>query len=494
MPSHFRYSQYIQPNDFWFNCITDPDSLSTHNIPMITKDACMRWFGQTDSVYLMYSYGHYYEWQYSRSSNLTCHVFYNHPERSYIFKTIDTSGQVAHSIFLFKADKDTATSYLINIPIASSLQVRKRHHYYNSATGRLRMDSVEIKRVFVHTSGDLHHWNAAKVLPEKFCYPVPADSTFDAELHGYTDKVRSAPLPLHLERSIIRNLSRKGNNILNMSGSARNPDSLFYFQYLVSKTAETILYTIVNASTGRIVLVLSDERGNPLDAMVVNPEFRSLHDSWPIISARLGRDRNIHLVNMYEIRDTIGELYVTDTEILSTQRTFPPLTMPVSDFNSYFSYSNRKVFDENLKDTIFSNIPDSKQFPDSIFNCMQEMMQHNGGIFYGKNYGFRNLSNGLIYLFVVQTGNLDGYMSMYIVNQDNIMQNEYIILAGGGGDEGDYWSSTGYFVNDTSYLSFSKSCSYESHCDSTVTTYHIAATGEIKVDKNETLRFRVPYR
>lgn len=491
-PGNLRYQQYIHEQPLRFTCFTDPDTLNELNMPMLTSEASRRLFDQEDSIFLIFSYEHFYELKQNYARNLMCHIFYNYPERKYVLKILDTSGQEHGSIDLFSAGAYPAKSFAINIAIPSSLQVIQRHHEYNEKTGLMREDSSEYKRVFIDTTGTVYDWTTRLVPPQKYCSPVPPDSTFDPHFHVHQDRIRSTPLPYSMQKDILHIKSLEDHEYPFVYRYSTYQFPLFYFQFLIADMADQVLYTVANVSHSTM-LVLADKKGKILAAREITPQIRRIDYDYDQFYGRIARDGTIHLVNPYNIPDTLGEMKVVGNNINSTVPRFKALTMPISKLDSYFSYSDVWEYSQGRMENLYEKLSNLKQFPDSIYSCIKEIATANGGQFAGKNYSIMHPSNDLTYLVVYQEGNVDGYLSMYIIDKNNVMQNHYLHLAGGGGDEGDYWRTTGVFLNDSTYTSTGISCSYESHCDSTILIHNIHSDGTITVDEDKTQWYRKPY-
>lgn len=495
-PSLLRYQQYINSHDFRFACLTDPDILDALKLPLLKSEASLKLFKQPDSIFLIQSYEHYFELKSYKKRNLMCHIFYNHPEQSYELKIIDTLLNVSGSAVLFKADPDTSISYDIHIPMPSTIQVIQHHRQYNEQTGFIRHDSFEIKRLFIDSLGSVHDWSAARISPAKYCSTMPLDSTFDYHFHGHLDRIKSSPVTLNMQEDILDVLSLDDPSFPYAPKYYSEPLSIFYFQYLISDNSDLTLFSISNPYTNSMILVLSDENSKIRDAIELNPVRKNNDYTWSRteISGKLTSDQTIYILDRYETRDTLNKIFISEGKIHSTRKPLQPLTMPVSNLDPYFSFTDKRVFTSDSIENIYQNVLQLKQFPDSVYKCLQEMALQNGGHFFGKNYSITHPSNGLTYLMVVQEGNVEVYLSMYIIDQHNVMRNEYVQLAGGGGDEGDYWGSYGHFVNDSTYHITSKACAYESICDSTLRIFHILSNGKILVDESENRKYRLPYR
>ena len=83
---------------------------------------------------------------------------------------------------------------------------------------------------------------------------------------------------------------------------------------------------------------------------------------------------------------------------------------------------------------------------------------------------------------------------MMILDQQNVLRRGSFELSGGGGDEGDYWSSQGYFINDSTYYQTAKNCWSEMSCDSSVQIFRISSEGIIAPIQGRSENFKVPYR
>ncbi len=480
----FNYNNPI----FSLKAITNPDSLAEISAPMLTNEACKRLFNIPDSVYLFYTFDHYSPEPLARKRLFINHLFYNHHRSNYTLMSLDTMGQFMDSITVCTF-KDTASTYDFTFAIPSALQVI-RHTIVRKPDYCFKEEYNEIKRIYSAPDGRFYDWTDTIISPEKHCQPIPHDSVFT--MHGYQEMRQNAiPLPLSMETSLKRSLIDAYNATTRDLFTIAEPALNLFFLVSAIQYKESAP-VIVLGSGEDTFLATFDKNGRVSDAREMSKvEITNSESSFENCFGKLGPQLTMYLLIEYGSMDTLDEWKVERSKIITSSRNQPLLTVPYGNLDPYFPFKDEKQFDD---DKIGQRFSERGSFPDTIFKCIDEVVKLNGGYLPIGNYSITHASNGLTYWTFLQEGGISWSLNMMILDQHNILRRGTFELASGGGDEGDYWSSQGYFINDSTYYQTGKSCSYEFSCDSSVQVFRISSDGKIAVIPGESEYFRVPYR
>lgn len=490
----FENNSYCRRNGYRFNngenflkAVFNPDTLLAASAPMLTKEACMSLFQVPDSVYLFHSFEQYAKPSHVRRSEYIQHIFYNHSKSSYTLMTLDTIGQLLDSINLC-ANQDTNKSYEFRFALPGALQViqhtttRKRGYAFQT-------DIEEINRIYTTPDGRIYDWTDTIFSPAVHCQALRPDSVL--AWRDYSIMVEKAiPLPLGMESKLKKYLTDSYNSstrdIYLMGGPWMD---LFYI--LNSIPFDGSAPGIVLGGGYFVYLALFDQHGNVEDAKSMSRvEVTNSEDRWKSTEAKLGADQHIYLINDYPARDTVDEWKIERSKIISLRHQQPLLTVPYGYLDQYFPFKDVNVF--NMEE-IGHRYEDLLSFPDSIYACIAEAAKLNGCYLPTGNYSITHASNGLTYLTFLRDGGISSTLSMMIIDQNNILRSGQFDLASGGGDEGDYWGSNGYFINDSTYFQTCQSgSSFEAVNDSSAIVWRISSTGKISLDPTPSQYFKVP--
>ncbi len=488
--SYYRFRNNIDYSPPCITAITNPDSLSEMNIPMLTQESCKSLFNESDSVYLFYSLEHYSKPSVYFPRLMLQHLFYNHHQKSFVLMSLDTLGQLIDSMTLFNLT-DSTSKFVLRFPIPSAIQVikhttqRKQDYYFTE-------DSFEIKRIYTSISGKIYNWTDTMISLDKYSYKIPFDSTFDKQLHWDT-LMAAVPLPLNSEL-IIKKYQLDTYNTHSKNLYFGNRPSLDLYSIDYSIQFDNKIHGIVFDVKDESFLALFNEDGVIQDTrnMSQNEVFLPEH-TWTNSHGKLSSNHRIYLIDIHNQTDTMDGWEIKENKIVSLFQKTRILTFPYGYLDDYFPAVNEKIFDFENLNTAFSFEENGKSFPDSILTCIQEVAKMNGTNFYGKNYSIHHTSNGLTYLVLYHEGEVESRLDLMVIDQDNILLNGSYPLAGGGGDEGDYSISKGYFINDSTYFQIGKSCYYETKCDSFVNIVRISNKGKI-ISDDQSKYYELPYR
>ncbi len=479
----FNYNNPI----FSLKAITNPDSLSAISAPMLTNEACKALFNVPDSVYLFYSFDEYSNDPFSQRSLFVRHLFYNHHRSTYTLMSLDTMGQFIDSISLCTI-KDTSSSYDFSFAIPSALQVirhtqtRRPDQYY------FKEEYTETKRIYSAPHGRFYDWTDTIISLEKHCQPIPQDSVLTMRRYQEV-KQNAIPLPLgmeyNLKRFLIDSYNLTTRDLFTITAPALN---LFFLGSAIPYKESAP--GIVIGSGEETFLAIFDKNGKVSDAKEMSRvEITNSESPFAYCIGKLGSQLNIYLLNDYT--DTVDEWKVIQSKIMTTRKNQPLLTVPYGDLDQYFPFKEERVFEDSIISQRYNEVG---SFPDSIFRCIDEVVKLNGGYLPTGNYSITHASNGLTYLTFLQIGGISSSLNMMILDQQNVLRRGTFELSGGGGDEGDYWSSQGYFINDSTYYQTAKNCWSEMSCDSSVQIFRISSEGIIAPIQGRSENFKVPYR
>lgn len=368
--SYYRSGYSFSGQVFTLNAISDPDTLSVRHIPMLKKEACRSLFNQPDSVYLFHSFKQELN---PYKKNLSWHhIFYNHLKQSYVWMHLDTSAQIIDSVTLCTYT-DSTSFFEFLIPIQSSVQVI-RHNRLKLPNNYYKENIIEEKRFYIDPEGRIHDWTSPSISIEKYCQSIPEDSTFDNHLMGIT-WVEAVPLPRDLEINVEKVLSDSYNaDTKRILTRFDNTTGLYYF--LNSIQFQNGTTGVIVGSIDQSILVLFDENWKVRDAKYLS--FAESNSWEPYAFGRLSADLHLYLINNYEDMDTLDEWVIERNKIISVTRKQPMLTVPYSDLDQYFPFKDVREFDMRV---IGNRFPETNYFPDSIFECINEVMKLNGDAF-----------------------------------------------------------------------------------------------------------------
>lgn len=486
--SYYRRNGYRFDNGVNFlKAVFNPDTLLAASAPMLTKEACMSLFQVPDSVYLFHSFEQYAKPSHVSRSAYIQHIFYNHSKSSYMLMTLDTIGQLLDSINLC-ANLDASRSYEFRFVLPCAIQViqhttiRKPGYAYHT-------DIEEIKRIYTTPDGRIYDWTDTIISPAVHCQVLRPDSVL--AFRDYSIMVdKATPLPLGMESKLKKYLSDSYNS--NRRDIYLMGESWIDLFYIVNSIPfEESAPGIVLMGGDFVYLSIFDEHGKVSDAKNMSRvEVTNAETQWKITAGKLGADQRIYLINNYPAIDTIDELKIERNKIVSLRQKQPLLTVPYGYLDQYFPFKEVTVF--NMEE-IGHHYNDLLSFPDSIYVCISEAAKLNGGYLPTGNYSITHASNGLTYLTFLYEGGISSTLSMMIIDQDNILRNGQFVLASGGGDEGIFWGSNGYFINDSTYFQTSVSnTEFEALIDSSASVWHISSSGKISLDQSGSQYFKVP--
>lgn len=474
--SYFRSGYSFSGQVFTLKAISDPDTLSVRHIPMLNKRACRSLFNQPDSVYLFYSFPQKLDPYNPNKVNWSWrHLFYNHHRASYVWMSIDTSGQIIDSVTLCTYP-DTNSSFEFLIPTLSAIQVIRQNRW-KLPNNDYKEISYEEKRFYIEPEGKIHDWTSPSISMEKYCQSIPEDSTFNHHMMNYT-WVEAVPLPLDLEVQV--------NKVLLDSYNAHTkqilawPDINGGLRYFLNSIQ------FMNGTTGIIIgsldqsmLVVFDKSWKVRDAGYISYVENNAMESYAF--GRLSPDLHIYRINNYVDMDTLDEWVIERNKIISVTRKQPMLTVPYSDLDQYFPFKEVREFDMRV---IGNRFPETNYFPDSVSECLNEVMKLNGDAFYGRNYSVTHASNGLTYYTFLSEGEVSMRLNMRILDQNNVFRRGTFELASSGGDEGFYAGTWGKFVNDSTYMQTGISGYDGITVDSSITIFRISHNGLIFIDSD----------
>jgi len=483
--SYYRNGYSFDGQVFTLKAISDPDSLSFRHIPMLNVEACRSLFNQTDSVYLFYSFKQELKPYNPNKENWSWyHIFYNHHIGSYVWMSFDTSAHVIDSITLCTYT-DTTSFFEFLIPTLTAIQVI-RHNRLKLPNNYYKETSFEERRFYIAPGGKIHDWISPSISIEKYCQSIPADSTFDHHMKNYT-WVEAVPLPLDLEVKVKKVLLDSHN--ADTKRILVRPDingGLYYFLYSIQFMNGTS--GIVIGSLGQSMLVVFDKNWKVRDAGYISYVESNVLDSYAF--GRLSSDLHVYRINNYQEMDTLDEWKIDNNKLISVSGIQPLLTNPIADLDQYFPFKEVREFDMQV---IGERYNESVLFPDSISECLKEVMKWNGDAIYGRNYSVTHTANGLAYFTFLSEGEVTIRLSMKILDQKNVFRKGSFELASGGGDEGDYWSSKGYFINDSTYFQTAISGREGISLDSTVKVFRISHKGVVSIDHDLSEFYRKNY-
>lgn len=478
--SYSRFGYNYLESILFIREYTNPDSLAARSIPMVTREACRTLFNVEDSVYLIHSFSHYsnrMDYPYSVQPILQ-HLFYNHPQKTFIWMTMDTTSNRVIDKETLCSIPDTNTYFVFRFPIPSALQIIQ-HTIDRMPDLSFIEDSFELKRIYTSITGNIFDWTDTIVSLVKLSNPFPRDSIMDSRI--YEDSMmRSVPLPLNIEASVKRFLSEKSySESVDVFGYLSKPAlDLFTIEHAIRFSNKTT--GIVLGVKEHKILVLFDDHWQVTDAryMSIFEEILPTYALKYSIGKLMANNDIQILVN--EVDAMPSDIWkIMEHKIVSIRKEQVPLTLPFSQLDQYFPYKNVTTFD---MEAVSAHYSDMLIFPDSVLACLKESIPYGIFLSSGRNYSITHASNGLTYWFLYGGGELQASVEMMIVDQQNTLRRGSFTVASAGGDEGDYAYSRGWFTNDSTYYMTGKSCSGDIACDSFMHVYHISSNGKINRD------------
>jgi|GEM_PF-6586271 len=483
-----RYGYNTSNGVNFLKAVFNPDTLSAAYAPKLNKAGCKSLFNVQDSVYLFHSFDQYSKPYDVRRSDYIQHIFYNHLRSTYILMSLDTMGHLLDSINLC-TNRDTATtSYEFRLSLPSVIQVIQHTTTHNRGHA-YKVDIEEIKRIYTSPDGHIYDWTDTIISSAEHSQALRPDSVLS--YLDYSIMIDKAiPLPLGMESKLKKYLTDAYNvntrDMYMMSGPWMD---LFC---IINKIPFDNSATGIVLSSGELVyLAIFDQHGNVHDGKEMSHvEVTNSEERLKNTQGKLGANQHIYLIHDYPHIDTIDEWKIERNKIVSLGHQQPLLTVPYGYLDQYFPFKDVKVFD---MEEIGKHYPDLLNFPDSIYACIAEAAKLNGTYLPTGNYSITHTSHGLTYLTFLRDGGISSTLTMMIIDKDNILRPGQFDLASGGGDEGEYWGSNGYFINDSTYAYSSQSGSeFAAVNDSSAVVWRISSNGKISLDPTRSKYFKVP--
>lgn len=364
--------------------------------------------------------------------------------------------------------------------------LRLIHHQAYDSQNHIAGYRQEIKRFLLFPRGQLYDWTDTIVPLSTVCQPISSDSIITTD---YYQKRNLIPLTLSLEQEFYESFHEISSPFQLSDYPLFHSDEEVYFQYLLYFNEHENAFTISSHGNSYLALTTPQQKLKQVRSISMTETFDPKIE-WINTHGTLINQQTINIYD--EMNHQVDQFKLQDGKISSLRSRPIPVTIPTIYLDEYFPLHDETHFDFDSIPFRLDGMGKLKTLPPFLDTCLREALVLNGIYLLGSNYAIHHTAGGLTYLITYIEGNISGQLNLTIIDQNNIPKTSFNV-AYADGDEGDYSFTKGYFINDSTYFSISKTCNYEMPCDSNTSILHIRSDGSTYQNVKEQKYFRVPY-